>query len=134
MPYNLMGGTQDNGTQWGPTRTLNVHGIRNRDWQVPLGADGYACAFEPGNPEVMYMEWQNGNLVRYDRQSAEGLHIQPRPAPGDEPERWNWDAPLALSPHDPERLYYGSQRLWRSSVGRAASSRPFRPTRSARRP
>jgi photosystem II stability/assembly factor-like uncharacterized protein len=114
--YHVLGGTQDNGTQWGPARTLNVHGIRNRDWQVPLGADGYACAFDPEDPNLLYAEWQRGNLLRFDRQSGEQLDIQPRPAPGDPPERWNWDAPLAISPHSPTRLYYGSHRLWRSDT------------------
>ena len=112
--YHVIGGTQDNGTQWGPSRTLSVHGIRNRDWQVPLGADGYACAADPQDPNLLYAEWQRGNLVRFDRRSGERIHIQPQPAAGEPPERWNWDAPLLLSPHSPERLYYGSQRLWRS--------------------
>ena len=68
--YHVLGGTQDNGTQWGPTRTLNVHGIRNRDWQVPLGADGYACAVDPEDPNLLYAEWQRGNLIRFDRLSG----------------------------------------------------------------
>ncbi len=121
--YHVLGGTQDNGTQWGPARTLNVHGIRNRDWQVPLGADGYGCAFDPENPDLMYAEWQRGNLIRFDRQSGERQDIRPRPAPGEAPERWNWDAPLAISPHDPARLYFGSHRLWRSD-DRGDSWRP----------
>ncbi len=121
--YHVLGGTQDNGTQWGPTRTLEVHGVRNRDWQVPLGADGYACAFDPENPDLLYAEWQRGNLVRFDRRSGEQLDIRPRPAPGDAPERWNWDAPLTISPHSPARLYFGSHRLWRSD-DRGGSWRP----------
>lgn len=112
--YHVLGGTQDNGTQWGPSRTMNVHGIRNRDWQVPLGADGYGCAFDPEDPNLLYAEWQRGNLLRFDRQSGESLDIRPRPEPGDPPERWNWDAPLTVSPHSPARLYFGSHRLWRS--------------------
>jgi photosystem II stability/assembly factor-like uncharacterized protein len=112
--YNVAGGTQDNGTQLGPSRTLNVHGIRNRDWTVPLGADGHGCRIDPENPDVLYLEWQRGNLVRVDKQNAEQLHIKPQPAAGDPPERWNWDAPILISPHSSKRLYFGSQRLWRS--------------------
>ncbi len=112
--YNILGGAQDLGTLLGPSRTLNLEGVRNRDWYVPLGADGYACAFDPEDPNVIYLEWQQGRLHRYDRRSEEALDIQPQPGPDDPPERWNWDAPLIVSPHSRTRLYYGSQRLWRS--------------------
>ena len=112
--YNILGGAQDLGTLLGPSRTTNTEGIRNQDWYVPLGADGYSCAVDPEEPDLMYMEIQVGNLKRYDRRSHEILDIQPMPAPGDPPERWNWDAPLIISPHDNHRLYFGSQRLWRS--------------------
>ena len=40
--------------------------------------------------------------------------IRPQPAPGEGPERWNWDAPLLISPHQTDRIYYGSQRIWKS--------------------
>jgi photosystem II stability/assembly factor-like uncharacterized protein len=112
--YNVLGGAQDLGTILGPTRTLNTEGVRNQDWTVPLGADGYGVAFDPTDPGIMYMETQVGNLQRVDRGSYEVIDIQPQPAPGDDPERFNWDAPLLISPHSPSRLYFGSQRLWRS--------------------
>ncbi|MDX1643616.1 MAG: glycosyl hydrolase, partial [Thermoanaerobaculia bacterium] len=112
--YNILGGAQDLGTLHGPSRTTSIEGIRNRDWYVPLGADGYGVAFEPENPDIMYMEMQVGRLHRVDRVSHEALDIQPLPEPGEPPERWNWDSPLLLSPHDAQRLYFGSQRLWRS--------------------
>ena len=112
--YNILGGAQDLGTLLGPSRTNNTEGVRNRDWYVPLGADGYACAFDPEEPEIAYMEWQNGRLQRYDRRTHELIDIQPLPAPGDPPERWNWDSPVMVSPHSSTRLYFGSQRLWRS--------------------
>ena len=112
--YNVLGGAQDLGTLLGPTRTMNVEGVRNRDWYVPMGADGYGVAFDPDDPNTLYLETQVGNLFRYDRRSEEALDIQPQPAPGDPPERWNWDAPVLISPHAPNRLYFGSQRLWRS--------------------
>lgn len=112
--YNIVGGAQDLGTLIGPSRTLNVEGVRNQDWYVPLGADGYDCAFDPEDPNIAYMEIQGGILNRLDRRSNEVINIQPQPAPGDAPERWNWDSPLLISPHDHERIYFGSQRLWRS--------------------
>jgi photosystem II stability/assembly factor-like uncharacterized protein len=112
--YDVLGGAQDLGTLIGPSRTTNLEGVRNQDWSVPLGADGYNVAFEPGDPDVLYAETQEGNLYRYDRRSDEAISIQPQPAPGDPPERWNWDSPILVSPHDPHRIWFASQRLWRS--------------------
>ncbi len=112
--YDVMVGAQDLGTLHGPSRTLNRDGIRNQDWYVPLGADGYGVGFDPRDPEILYLMWQEGMLYRKDRRSDEGLSIRPQPAPGDPPERWNWDSPILVSPHNPDRIYYASQRLWRS--------------------
>ncbi|MFH1176461.1 MAG: glycosyl hydrolase, partial [Acidobacteriota bacterium] len=113
--YNVYGGTQDNSTQGGPSRTDTVNGIRNRDWFLTLFADGHQPACEPGNPEIVYSEWQQGNLVRHDRKTGEIVYIQPQGEPGDPPERFNWDSPILISPHSPTRLYYASQRVWRSN-------------------
>ncbi len=112
--YNILGGAQDLGTLYGPSRTLNIEGVRSQDWYVPLGADGYHVAFDPTDPNTCYMEWQVGNLYRYDCRSKEAIEIQPQAAPGDPPERWNWDTPILISPHSSDRLYVASQRLWRS--------------------
>jgi photosystem II stability/assembly factor-like uncharacterized protein len=112
--YTVYGGTQDNNTQGGPSRTDTVNGIRNADWFITLFADGYQPATEPGNPDIMYSEWQEGNLTRIDRTTGEIVYIQPQPEPGDPPERFNWDAPILVSPHSSTRLYYASQRVWRS--------------------
>ena len=124
--YNVYGGTQDNNTQGGPSRTLNVHGIRNSDWFITVGGDGYDCDVDPEDPNIVYSEWQNGGLVRYDRTNGETVDIQPQPAPDEPPERWNWDAPIMISPHSHTRLYFGSQRVWRSD-DRGDSWRPISP-------
>ena len=112
--YNIYGGTQDNNTQGGPSRTDNVHGIRNSDWFVTVFADGHQSAADPTNPDIIYSQWQQGNLVRYDRTTGEIIYIQPQPGANEESERWNWDAPILISPHDSSRLYFASQRVWRS--------------------
>jgi photosystem II stability/assembly factor-like uncharacterized protein len=112
--YNIYGGTQDNNTQGGPSRTDNVHGIRTADWRVVLGGDGHQPATEPGNPDVLYAQWQQGNLTRVDLPTSESVYIKPQPSPGDPPERYNWDSPILVSAHDPKRLYFASQRVWRS--------------------
>ena len=112
--YNIYGGTQDNNTQGGPSRTLNVNGILSSDWFITLFGDGHQPAVDPSNPDIVYSEWQQGNLVRYDRKTGEIVYIKPH-GDADEPnERFNWDAPILISPHDPARLYFASQRLWRS--------------------
>ncbi len=112
--YTVYGGTQDNSTQGGPSRTDSSNGIRNADWFITLFADGHQPATEPGNPDILYSEWQQGNLVRVDRTTGERVYIQPQPEPGDPVERFNWDAPILVSPHSPKRIYYASQRVWRS--------------------
>ncbi|MGD8439806.1 MAG: glycosyl hydrolase [Holophagae bacterium] len=112
--YNVYGGTQDNSSQGGPVRTDSANGIRNADWFLTLFADGHGQAVEPGNPDVVYSEWQQGNLARTDRATGGIVLIKPQPEPGDPPERFNWDAPILISPHSPTRLYFASQRVWRS--------------------
>lgn len=112
--YTVYGGTQDNNTQGGPSRTDNVHGIRNADWFITLFGDGHQPATEPGNPDIMYSQWQQGNLVRVDRTTGEKVYVQPQPDQGEVADRFNWDAPILVSPHDPKRLYFASQRVWRS--------------------
>jgi len=121
--YHVYGGTQDNNTQGGPSRTLNANGIRNSDWFVVLFGDGHQPAVDPSDPDIVYAEWQQGNLTRYDRNTGEIVYIQPQPEPGEPAERWNWDSPILISPHDPARLYFASQRVWRSD-DRGDSWRP----------
>ncbi|MEW9799299.1 VPS10 domain-containing protein [Alteromonas sp. CYL-A6] len=112
--YMVYGGTQDNSTQGGPSRTDRAEGIKNKDWFLTLGGDGHQPATEPGNPDIIYSQWQQGNLNRVDRKTGETVYIQPQPLPGDPAERYNWDAPINVSAHDPKRIYFASQRVWRS--------------------
>ncbi|WP_145195301.1 VPS10 domain-containing protein [Planctomycetes bacterium Poly30] len=112
--YNVYGGTQDNSSESGPSRTLNAHGITNADWSVTLFADGHDQATEPGNPNIAYAEWQQGNLMRFDRATGELVYVKPQPEADAPEERFNWDAPILVSRHDPARVYFASQRVWRS--------------------
>ena len=110
----VYGGTQDNNSLGGPSRTTNVHGIRNSDWFITVGGDGFTSKVDPQDPNIVYAEWQDGHLIRYDRRNGESVDIQPQPAPGDAAPRWDWDAPLIVSPHSHTRLYFAAQRLYRS--------------------
>ncbi|MDJ0939993.1 MAG: hypothetical protein QNJ00_09530 [Woeseiaceae bacterium] len=112
--YNIYGGTQDNNSQGGPSRSWDVAGIRNSDWFVTLFGDGHQSAVDPTNPDIIYAQWQQGNLTRFDRRTGENVYIRPQAAEGDAPERYNWDAPILISPHDPKTLFFGTQRVWRS--------------------
>lgn len=112
--YNIFGGTQDNNTQGGPSRTFKSNGISNSDWFVLLGGDGHQPATEPGNPDIVYAQSQQGNLHRVDRTTGEAVYIRPQNRLNEPYERFNWDAPILVSQHDPKRLYFGSQRVWRS--------------------
>ncbi len=113
--YDILGGAQDLGTLHGPSRTLNRDGIRNQDWYVPMGADGYGVDFDPRDENITYLMWQEGMLHRTDRRSDEALNIKPQPAEGNPDERWNWDSPILISPHNPDQIYFASQRVWRST-------------------
>lgn len=112
--YNIHGGTQDNASQIGPSRTISINGIFNSDWFTTTGADGYACAIDPVDPDIIYAEWQNGSLNRFDKKSRELLDIKPQPGPDDPPDRWNWDAPVIISPFSHTRLYFAAQHVYRS--------------------
>jgi photosystem II stability/assembly factor-like uncharacterized protein len=112
--YNVYGGTQDNETQGGPARNRSVHGITNADWFVVHEGDGFHCKVDPRDPNVVYGEAQYGDLVRFDRRTGEEVGIQPKPAAGEPPLRWNWDSPLLLSPHSRTRLYFAANKLFRS--------------------
>jgi photosystem II stability/assembly factor-like uncharacterized protein len=112
--YYVYGGTQDNATQGGPSRTNNVNGIRNSDWFVTVFGDGFEPAVDPEDPNIVYSQWQYGGLVRYDRKTGEKVDIKPQESEEGPPLRWNWDSALMISPHQHTRLYYGSQILFRS--------------------
>jgi len=112
--YYVYGGTQDNNTQGGPSRTTSQHGIMNSDWYITNGGDGFEPAIDPENPDIVYGQAQYGWLVRYDKKSGERVAIQPQPGKDEPAYRWNWDAPLLISPHDNKRLYFAANKVFRS--------------------
>ncbi len=112
--YNVYGGTQDNFSFACPSRTKNGTGITNSDCFVTHGGDGFYSRADPKDPNTIYATMQNGGLVRFDRRTGERVAIQPQPGKDDPPMRWNWDAPLMISPHSNTRIYIGAQRLYRS--------------------
>lgn len=112
--YNIYGGTQDNFSFGGPSRTRSASGITNADWFVTNGGDGFRSQVDPEDPDTIYSESQNGGLVRFDKRSGERIGIQPQVGRGEEPLRWNWDSPFIISPHLHTRLYFAADKLFRS--------------------
>ncbi|HET9210412.1 MAG TPA: glycosyl hydrolase [Thermoanaerobaculia bacterium] len=124
--YEVFGGTQDNFSLGGPSRTINNNGIRNSDWFVTQGGDGFQSQADPEDPDTVYAEAQYGALVRYNRKTGEQLYIQPQPGRGEPALRWNWDSPVIVSPHSHTRLYFAANKLFQSD-DRGASWKAISP-------
>jgi photosystem II stability/assembly factor-like uncharacterized protein len=112
--YYVFGGTQDNFSLGGPSRTTGNNGIRNSDWFVTQGGDGFQSQADPEDPNIVYAEAQYGALDRYDLRTGEQVQIQPQAGRGEPALRWNWDSPVIVSPHSHTRLYFAANRLFKS--------------------
>jgi photosystem II stability/assembly factor-like uncharacterized protein len=112
--YNIYGGTQDNNSLGGPSRTISGTGIINTDWFVTVGGDGFQSRVDPTEPNIVYSEWQYGGLIRYDRKSGEAVDIKPQEKSGEPAYRYNWDAPLLISSFDNKRIYFAANKVFRS--------------------
>lgn len=112
--YNIYGGTQDNFSLGGPSRVLTNHGIRNSEWFITNGGDGFESQIDPNNPNIVYAQSQYGGLVRFDKKSGETVGIKPKARKGEDAYTFNWDAPLVVSRHKPGRLYFAANKVFRS--------------------
>jgi len=112
--YNVYGGTQDNGSMGGPSRTVNRVGIRTSEWIQTGGGDGFQPRVDPEDPDIVYGLSQNGALFRLDKRTGIRTGIRPAGEPNGPAMRWHWDTPLLISPHAPKRLYVAGNRLYRS--------------------
>ena len=112
--YHIFGGTQDNGSAGGPSATDEIEGISNKHWYKTLFADGHQSATDPEFNNLIYAETQQGGLHRIDLITGEQTFIQPQAGINEPHERFNWDAPIIVSPHNPSTIYFGSYRVWKS--------------------
>ena len=112
--YFVYGGTQDNNTVGGPSATDSASGITNADWFVTTGGDGFFAEVDPEDPSTVYSEQQYGEIARFDAKSGSRIGIQPQPGRGEDAFRWNWDAPILISPRDHRTVYFASNFLFRS--------------------
>ena len=111
--YNIYGGTQDNSTLGGPSRSKG-QAVTNNDWFIVTGGDGFVSRIDPTDPNIVYGESQYGGVVRLDRRTSERVSIRPAEDRGESAYRFNWETPFIISPHSPTRLYFGASRLLRS--------------------
>ena len=111
-PYNVYGGLQDNGSWYGPSSSPG--GVNARDWNSVGFGDGFRVLKHP-TKNFVYSEMQGAeNVWRYDIDRKKTKTIQPLPKKGDPELRFNWNAPMAVSAHVPDRFYMGSQFVHKS--------------------
>jgi len=112
--YGVHGGTQDNLSLGGPSRSTSANGIVNADWYVTSLGDGFETQVDQSDPNIVYAQSQYGGLVRFDRRNGEYLPIKPIEGENEAAYRWNWDAPLLISRFDNKRLYFGANKVLRT--------------------
>ncbi len=115
-PYHVYGGLQDNSVWRGDSQYPG--GITSSRWENMLTGDGFWVFPDPTAPDYLYAEYQGGTISRVNMRTHETRDIQPRLS-SDELKRYgklrfNWNTPIALSPHDPGTVYLGAQFLLRS--------------------
>ena len=108
-PYQVYGGLQDNSSWVGDSAYPG--GISNGRWENLFGGDGFWTFSDPTDPDYAYAEAQGGFIGRINRKTLQQRGIQPM-AGYKEKLRYNWNAPIALSPSDPKKLYLGAQFLF----------------------
>jgi photosystem II stability/assembly factor-like uncharacterized protein len=114
-PYHVYGGLQDNLAMGGPSAVRSYLGIGNLDWFFIAGGDGFVSVADPKDSRIIYSEAQNGNMARVDRLTNERTSIRPEAAKGERPLRWNWNAPMIISPHDAATLFMAANRVFKSA-------------------
>ncbi len=115
IPYNVMGGMQDNGSWRGPAYAWIDGGIRNPYWESLWGGDGFDVVPDPEDSKWVYAMSQGGSVGRYNVTTGQQEFIRP-PAPDPKTKmRFNWNSGIALDPNDSKTVYFGSQFLNKST-------------------
>ncbi|MEM7297186.1 MAG: glycosyl hydrolase, partial [Bacteroidota bacterium] len=122
VPYNVYGGQQDNSAIAIPSRT-NGWGIGWKDWYSVAGCESAYLAFDENNPEIIYGGCYQGIIERWVAETKEGKPIMQYPEqrlsgiPKDFSHRFNWNAPIIGSPHDPNTIYHAGNVLFKTTDG-----------------
>ncbi len=112
--YWVYGGTQDNNSLGALSNSLYSDGISRCEWDITLGGDGFWQAIDPDNHNIVYSEYQYGNIYRYDKKNGERINIKPREREGEKLFKWNWNAPFILSSHNSKTLYMAANVVFKS--------------------
>lgn len=110
-PYRVAGGLQDNGSHMGPSTNPAGGPVRFEMWSTVGGGDGMYNVFDPCTNRYLYNESQFGPLSRVDLLTGETKSIRYN----DPDLRFNWAAPILVSPHDCDVVYHGANKLLKSS-------------------
>lgn len=111
FPYHVYGGTQDFGTWKGPSTKRGRWPIRMEDWEHIKGADGAYVQIDPTDSRWVYLESQNGAISRNDQKTS----VRKRIKYDNDDIRYNFVAPILISPHNPNIIFHGGNVLLRSS-------------------
>ncbi len=112
-PYNVYGGLQDNGSWMAPSSKPG--GIGNGNWTSLFFGDGFWTVPDLNNPNIVYAEYQGGNMARIDVNTIKSYNIQPKQAEGEEKLRWNWNTPIVQGQKNLKNIYTGYQYLYKST-------------------
>lgn len=115
--YNITGGLQDNGTWTGPSRVRQPSGVTNNEWDIVSFGDGFFAWTHPDDPDLFLTESQGGSLVLQDFKSGNQIAAAPQAKRGFVDQlkyRFNWNTPIAGSPHGKSTVYVGSNVLFQS--------------------
>ncbi|MGA9769194.1 MAG: glycosyl hydrolase [Blastocatellia bacterium] len=113
QPYNVYGGLQDNGSWTGPSSSVN--GIENKDWRTVGFGDGFNVYADPTDKNIVYSQFQGGEILRFHRSTGEVKSIKPYAKQGEPKYRFNWNAAVSLSPLNPKAMYLGGQFVFRTT-------------------
>lgn len=115
LPYNVMGGLQDNGSWRGPAYTWIDGGIRNYYWESLWGGDGFDVVPDPTDSKWVYAMSQGGSVGRYHVPTGASESVRPPSPDARKKMRFNWNSAIAMDPFDPNALYFGSQFVNKST-------------------
>ena len=116
-PYNVYGGTQDNGVWVGShnyREGTSWHAYGQYPYKSIMGGDGMQVQIDNRDNNTVYTGYQFGNYFRINKEKGNRAYITPKHELGDRPYRWNWQSPIYLSKHNQDILYMGSNKLHRS--------------------
>jgi photosystem II stability/assembly factor-like uncharacterized protein len=123
VPYRVMGCMQDQGTASGPSNSLSSAGISLSDWiTVGGGETGFAVP-DPSDPNIVYAGEYGGYISRFDLRTRQAANISIYPVnpsgkgAADLRYRFQWTAPIMISPNDARTVYHAANVLFRTRDG-----------------